>query len=54
MCIDNGIEFDTAEAGRLIEEVVALTKKVNQRDKDKTATAETSPPTSATSPVKLL
>lgn len=54
LCIDNGIEFDAEEAGRLIEEVVSLTKKVNQRDKDKTATAETSPPTSATSPVKLL
>ena len=49
MCIDNGIEFDTAEAGRLIEEVVALTKKVNQREKDKPVVTET-----ATSTIKLL
>ena len=34
MCINNNIEFDEAEASRLIEEVVILTKKVNQRDKD--------------------
>ena len=33
--IEEGIDFNAAEVGKKIEELVALTKSVNKRDKDK-------------------
>lgn len=33
--IENGINFDVEVVGDLIEQAVALSKRVNQRDKDK-------------------
>lgn len=35
--ISKGIKFDTEKVSNLIEELVTLTKQVNQRDKDKQA-----------------
>lgn len=35
--IEKGIKFDTTKVSNFVEEVVALSKEVNARDKDKTA-----------------
>lgn len=37
-CASKGMKFDAEKVGSEIEELVALTKKVNQRDKDKQTT----------------
>ncbi len=40
-CASKGMKFDANKVGTEIEELVALTKKVNQRDKDKVVEVET-------------
>lgn len=39
-CIDNGIKYNKDEAVKIVEDIISLTKSVNQREQDKIIVSE--------------